>query len=269
MNCDEMLELISGHVDGENTEAQERQLQKHLESCAECRALLQAYEQIDTGLLELTEEPPERLAQGVMYRIGLEKKGQKRFAFGRWTALGAAAVLALMLAGGALTLPNFQNHAANTTADTAAPITPGDHVEADDAAQSKRAKSEQASGEETAETPSAQFLAPTERETETVTGTVGDASADAATNSLTDLNETVNSASVSAAENQITLYLDGEACPEALMTLLADYPEEPMADGSKCFLLPREAAEEVLETFSGRTEVGTLQDGENRLVIIP
>ena len=103
MNCDEMLELISGHVDGENTEAQERQLQKHLESCAECRALLQAYEQIDTGLLELTEEPPERLAQGVMYRIGLEKKGQKRFAFGRWTALGAAAVLALMLAGGALT----------------------------------------------------------------------------------------------------------------------------------------------------------------------
>ncbi len=77
MSCEEILPLIHGHLDGINTEAEEQQLQAHLQTCPACRSLLSMYEQIDAQVQQLEVEAPEQLAAGVMYKIGLEKNGRK------------------------------------------------------------------------------------------------------------------------------------------------------------------------------------------------
>ncbi len=97
MDCTEALTLLSGRVDGENTAEEERALQAHLDVCPNCRAILEAYQNIDKGVLELTEEPPEALARGVMEAVRRPVK-RRRFYYGGGT-LAAAAVIALLLSG--------------------------------------------------------------------------------------------------------------------------------------------------------------------------
>jgi phosphoribosyl-ATP pyrophosphohydrolase len=111
MNCVDYLELINLHIDGEITPEQEAQLQAHLADCAECRAMLADLQAIQSGVADLAAEPPERFAQGVMYRIAKETDGtgfkQKKFAFGRATALAAvAAVLVFLVGTGSIELPH-------------------------------------------------------------------------------------------------------------------------------------------------------------------
>ncbi|MBS6367878.1 MAG: zf-HC2 domain-containing protein, partial [Clostridiales bacterium] len=82
MSCEEMLPLLHGHLDGANSAAEEAQLQAHLHTCPACRSLLHQYEQMDAQVQQLEVEAPEQLAAGVMYKIGLEKRGKrKRFVF--------------------------------------------------------------------------------------------------------------------------------------------------------------------------------------------
>ena len=66
MNCEDALCLISGHIDGQNTAEEEALLQAHLENCASCREILQAYQAVDQGVAALEEEPPQGLAEAVM-----------------------------------------------------------------------------------------------------------------------------------------------------------------------------------------------------------
>ena len=40
MDCEFYYPLLSAHIDGENSEAEEAQLQEHLAVCPHCRALL-------------------------------------------------------------------------------------------------------------------------------------------------------------------------------------------------------------------------------------
>lgn len=108
MNCEEALELISGHIDESNTQEEEAQLQAHLASCAACRAILSAYEELDTGLATLKAEPPAELAAGVMDAIRQEASASRKIR--RFPARGIAATAvaaALLLVIGTTYLPTL------------------------------------------------------------------------------------------------------------------------------------------------------------------
>ncbi len=96
MECNEILLLLSGHIDRENTTEEELQLQTHLASCARCRALLADYEAIDLGVAALSAEPPEALASSVMARLKPPAR-KRRFYFGGGTLAAAVIALAVFL----------------------------------------------------------------------------------------------------------------------------------------------------------------------------
>lgn len=103
MNCDEYLPLISGHLDGENSEFEERRLQEHLQICEDCRALLSLMEQNDALLKDSTAEPPADLTDRIMRQVRKEKQ-PKESTKRRWipaaaSGLAAAALLALVFWG--------------------------------------------------------------------------------------------------------------------------------------------------------------------------
>ena len=107
MRCEDALLLISGHIDGENTQLEEQMLQEHLADCEACRAILQAWEEVDLGIASLTEEAPADLCQKVIASIGAPKKKQKW-----WPGLAAAAVVALVIGLGSGYLPAMQQEEA-------------------------------------------------------------------------------------------------------------------------------------------------------------
>lgn len=96
-NCEKYTEMMSTMVDGELPEAEEAELRTHLEGCAECRRVYDAFSSISSALSGELVAPPESLVKGVMYKIKVQKKAGRRFAFGGFTAL--AACLALVLLG--------------------------------------------------------------------------------------------------------------------------------------------------------------------------
>ena len=113
MTCENALILLSGHIDGVNSEQEEQELQAHLSECAGCRAILAAYEEAEAGLKDLETAPPEGFVKGVMYRIGqetgAEKKPRRRF-IGPGTGIGlVAAMLVLLLGTGLIKLPKLQD----------------------------------------------------------------------------------------------------------------------------------------------------------------
>lgn len=86
--------LVSAAIDGEATEAELAELEEHIAGCPECAALLEAYKSVGSELA-VEAEPPAKLAEGVMYRVKNEKK-KRRFAFGRFTAIAAAAIVVIV-----------------------------------------------------------------------------------------------------------------------------------------------------------------------------
>ncbi len=104
MKCEDALLLISGHIDQENTPEEEAQLLQHLQQCPECRNILRAFEEMNSSLVALNEEPPKDLRQNVMNVIRAENtspKKQRR----RWIGLAVAAALAIVI--GAAAVPKF------------------------------------------------------------------------------------------------------------------------------------------------------------------
>ncbi len=103
MRCNDYISLLSGHIDGKNSEVEERRLQQHLQACKACRALLEQMEQADTALRESRQEPPAELTVRIMAQVRKEPK-QKRshrrtiFSVGA-TGLAAAALLAFVFFG--------------------------------------------------------------------------------------------------------------------------------------------------------------------------
>ena len=67
-------ELVNLRVDGMLTPAEEAELDAHLAECPECRERLEIYQSIHQLSEDLLEEPPEIFTDGVMYKVGLEKK---------------------------------------------------------------------------------------------------------------------------------------------------------------------------------------------------
>ena len=117
-DCEKYIEMMSAMVDGELTKADEAELRSHLDDCADCRRVYSAFSGISGALSEELATPPETLVKGVMYKINLQKKGGRRFAFGRFTALAACLVLVLF---GASYLGLFDGSSPNKTESVAAP----------------------------------------------------------------------------------------------------------------------------------------------------
>lgn len=98
-DCKKYIESISSMMDGELTAEQESELRTHMEHCAECRKVYNAFKSISDSLSEDLIQPPETLSESIMSKIKLQNKSgyKKRFAFGRFTAV--AACFALILFG--------------------------------------------------------------------------------------------------------------------------------------------------------------------------
>lgn len=105
MTCEEALELISGHLDGENTEQEEAQLQAHLKVCPSCRELMQALSDTDQTLRNLETEPPAHFCEDVMAAVRAEKAPVRKKKHHVWPVLAAAALLLVI---GVSALPGFQ-----------------------------------------------------------------------------------------------------------------------------------------------------------------
>lgn len=117
MNCEEALELLSGHIDESNTPEEEAQLQAHLKSCPACQAILAAYEALDGGLSSLKAEPPAALAQGVMDAIRREEASRKKVRRFPTRGIAATAVAAaLLLVVGITYLPTLVSTEVTTAA---------------------------------------------------------------------------------------------------------------------------------------------------------
>ena len=105
MNCDSYLELLSARLDGELTEAEERELEAHLESCPACRAAGAQLAALRTAFAGLEDIPaPQDFTQDVMDRIRESEPNKtvplfRRPRFKVLAGLAACAVLAVGLYG--------------------------------------------------------------------------------------------------------------------------------------------------------------------------
>ena len=126
MNCDESLILISGHLDGTNTEAEEKSLRKHLETCEDCRRLLEQMEENDRLLRESRAEAPADLKDRIMKEVRGGRKNRKPFYISVATSgLAVAAMLTLIFVGKGPAKPQdipamAGEYSAASTADPAA-----------------------------------------------------------------------------------------------------------------------------------------------------
>ncbi|PKM71923.1 MAG: hypothetical protein CVU91_11395 [Firmicutes bacterium HGW-Firmicutes-16] len=96
-DCEKYLELMSAMLDGELSSEQEAELRTHIGKCEDCKRVYNAFKGISRALTDELATPPDTLVKGVMFKIKNQKKSERRFAFGRFTAL--AACLALVLFG--------------------------------------------------------------------------------------------------------------------------------------------------------------------------
>ena len=89
--CEKYIEMISELVDGELTQQQEAELRTHIDMCADCARVYEAFSGISDAIADELVMPPETLAKGIMYKIKVQNKSGagKRFAFGRFTAFAA------------------------------------------------------------------------------------------------------------------------------------------------------------------------------------
>lgn len=111
MNCNEYLPLLSGHLDGANSAAEEARLQKHLASCKQCCALLGQLEQNDAMLLSSKAEPPSELTSRIMAQVQQEQRRKQSLRRTFWSigaaGFAAAALLAFVFFGD-LKLPSLE-----------------------------------------------------------------------------------------------------------------------------------------------------------------
>lgn len=103
MSCDDFLPLISAHLDGANSEIEERRLQEHLKTCEFCRTLLSQMEQNDTLLKANAAVPPADLTERIMREVRKEEKAsspRKRYIISTVASgLAVAALLSLVIFG--------------------------------------------------------------------------------------------------------------------------------------------------------------------------
>jgi len=112
--CEKYLEMISAQIDHELSPEEERELERHLESCPSCRKVKEAFGTISGAMDEELVQPPENLAASVMQKIresdksGEDRNGEgknrssKRIHIKRYLALAACAALIIFTASSQL-----------------------------------------------------------------------------------------------------------------------------------------------------------------------
>ena len=73
MKCSQIFPLLSGHLDGANSEIEERRLQQHLKTCRHCRELLARLEENDALLASQEAQPPVDLAARILSLIHISE----------------------------------------------------------------------------------------------------------------------------------------------------------------------------------------------------
>ena len=133
MNCEQMNGLLSAWLDGELSGNEQRQMQAHLEQCAQCRALFEQLQALHTSFAELEEIPaPDGFAEGVMDRVKAESESGSKvvplFKRPQMRGLAAMAACALLCVGlgsgllsgrsgeGAVPAPEAAGYALDSTA---------------------------------------------------------------------------------------------------------------------------------------------------------
>lgn len=115
-DCTRYDEMLNALVDGELNEAEARELNAHLATCAECRSYLRLLQTMHAELGQTLPDPPDTLRKGIMYKVGLERKQRSR-AFVRWAV--SAAVFCVALLGVVKLTGNDLKSMRSVTADAA------------------------------------------------------------------------------------------------------------------------------------------------------
>lgn len=95
-NCEAMQALISRMLDEDLDAAEQRELAEHLKSCADCRAMYEAFSALSGALQNDLAEPPESLRENVMAEIRREQIRARNRRPWRY-ALAVAAMAALVI----------------------------------------------------------------------------------------------------------------------------------------------------------------------------
>lgn len=95
--CEDYLESISLLADGCLEGDAARSLEEHLAVCPECSARLEAFSALRETMSGWEETPPDTLAPGILYKIGLEKKAGRSVLWRRLAPLGAVAAVLLLV----------------------------------------------------------------------------------------------------------------------------------------------------------------------------
>ena len=108
MTCKEAIERISGSIDRENTEQEDRELFQHLKNCPHCQAIMAAFRKTDEDIAALAQEAPVGLSAKVMDAIKAESP-RKTAKHRSWPIWATAAALALVIGLKAGDLPLMEN----------------------------------------------------------------------------------------------------------------------------------------------------------------
>ena len=85
--CEFWLEQLSARLDGELTSEEERELERHLVQCPDCRALSEQLEALSAGLQDLEEiiiDPtrcPETAREFTSYELDRDREGNFKAGF--------------------------------------------------------------------------------------------------------------------------------------------------------------------------------------------
>src|SRR5688500_15176997 len=134
MNCNDYRDAIAEFVDGSLDAAGRRALERHVEACADCRALVADLKSIQAAAFTLQRhDPPAKVWQAIRARVAAEPVPDARgrvlawprtpTAWGLW--LAAAAALIVATAVGIYPLLDDRRHQ-----DTTAVTVPADNTDA-------------------------------------------------------------------------------------------------------------------------------------------
>ena len=101
--CEAMQALISRMLDEDLDAAEQRELAEHLKTCADCRAMYEAFSALSGKLQSELAEPPESLRENVMAEIrreGIRAKNRRPWRYALTVAAMAALVIGIHFAAG-------------------------------------------------------------------------------------------------------------------------------------------------------------------------
>lgn len=118
-SCQEVQELISCLIDGELNEAQQRDVERHIATCAECRAMAEAFRAVSQTIADDRETPDARLHETIMADVRREALRRRRAPKRARSLLALAACAALVILAAA-NLPRMGSAQAPMTAASGA-----------------------------------------------------------------------------------------------------------------------------------------------------